>query len=327
MQVAPPNNQTPPANGSPATTTSTAMVLGTDAFRGALEPISQSAAYDLCELMVNSGQFGLKTPGEAMAKAMYGRNIGMPFMQSMQRLHSIEGKIGVDAESLHALCLKSPLCEFFEPILAECDAEKATFITKRVGRPEQKLTYTIEEAEAAGLVDRGKDDEAKKKSNWNAYRRDMLRARCKATLAKLIYPDVTQGFYSKEELEGLAGSRDPDEIVGEIVEGGPPVERVISVQVAPRNYAGELAALKARLTAATTRSARAEVRAAFDAWDGIEPFRSQFTELYNATRKAAAPPASTEAAPAATPEQPGLMPEGNLFATPPAGAKPDGEGK
>ncbi len=310
---------TPAVNGvsDPKSTTS-AMVLGTDAFRGALEPISQSAAYALCELMVSSGQFGLKTPGEAMAKAMYGRNIGMPFMQSMQRLHSIEGKIGVDAESLHALCLKSPLCEFFEPILAECDAEKATFVTKRVGRPEQKLTYTIEEAEAAGLVDRGKDEQAKKKSNWNAYRRDMLRARCKATLAKLIYPDVTQGFYSKEELEGLAG-HDPDELVGEIVEpGGAPAGRVISVQVAPRDYAKEAEDLKTKIrTAGTSRAAAQEVRAAILAWDGPEPFKSAVETVYNEVReerkKAAA---AADASSPGTATNPAPMPEGNLFTKP-----------
>jgi len=314
--------ETPTTNGG-TNRVAAAMVLGTDAFRGALEPVSQSAAYALCELMVSSGQFGLKTTAEAMGKVMYGRNIGMPFMQSLQRLHSIEGKIGVDAESLHALCLKSPLCEYFDPVLAECSADKAVFVTKRVGRPEQTLTYTIEEAEAAGLVDRGKDEEQKRKSNWNAYRRDMLRARCKATLAKLIYPDVTQGFYSKEELEGLEGGRDPDEMVGEVVE--PNAGRVISVQVAKRDYAKEAEDLKAKIrSAGSSRVEAAEVRDAIGKWDAVDPWKSDVAAVYNQVReerkKAAAPAPTTTA----TAEMPGLMPDANLFSGAP---KPTDEGK
>lgn len=319
-----PKHDPPAAAGSAEGAKSTAMVLGTDAFRGALEPNGTNAAYEICQLMVSSGQFGLKTDAEAMAKAMFGRNIGMPMMQSFQRLHSIEGKIGVDAESLHALCLKSPLCEYFDAVLAECDAQKATFVTKRVGRPEQKFVYSIEDAEAAGLVDRGKDESAKKKANWNAYRKDMLRARCKATLAKTVYPDVTQGLYSKEELEALSEeewrSHDPNEMVGEIVPTSEAAGVVTTVQAVKRDYAAEAEALKAKIRAAgSSRQAAQEVREAIAAWDGVEPWKGQVAAVYNEVREerkkaaAAAAPQPATTAPTTSAANPAPMPEGNLF--------------
>lgn len=89
------------------------------------------------------------------------------------------------------------------------------------------------------------------------------------------------------------------------------------VQVAKRDYAAEAEALKARTSAATTRTARAEVRAAFEAWDGVEPYRTQVSDLYNSTRKAAtagaAPAPAEPAATGSAAASPALIPEGNLF--------------
>jgi len=314
-----PNGSAPKATSAHAT--NVAMVLGTDAYRGALEPASQAQTFDLAELMVSANQFGLKNVAEGVAKIMFGRNLGIPAMQALQSLHSIESKIGVAADMLQALCLKSPLCEYFEPLFEECDANKATFRTKRVGRPEMKFTFTIEEAEAMGVLDRGKDEAAKKKNNWVANRKRMLEARSKATLAKLVYPDVTQGLYSTEELDAMR-DEDPDELVGEVVPNAAAAAAPSPVQAAKRDFAKEAEALKDRIRdAGASRQAVAEIREAITAWDGIEPWKGQVASYYNEIReerkKAAA--ASTHASPAepaatTTAASPGLMPEGNLFA-------------
>lgn len=330
-----PKNETPLPNGAPAptaaaptkTAASTSMVLGTDAYRGALEPGSSREAYEVAELMATAGQFNVKTGAEALAKVMYGRNLGIPAMQALQSLHSIEGKIGVAADMLQALCLKSPFCEYFEPVLAECDATKATFVTRRIGRPEQKYTYTLEDAEAMGVIDRGKDEEAKKKNNWNRVRKQMLQARCKAILAKLIYPDVTQGLHSTEELEAMREgiAPDPDELVGEIVPAAI-ADAVTTVHAAKRDYGKEAEELKVKIRAAgTSRQAAVEIREAIKAWDGVEPYKAQVEAFYNEVReerKRAA--AAAEAAPATSVERPGPMPEGNLFSKP---TDANGEGK
>jgi hypothetical protein len=298
---------------------STAMVLGSDSYRVALEPVNPDQAYKFAELMASGGQWG--SLPEIMGKIALGRTLGLPWMVALQKIHLIKSTYAVAADTLHALCLRAKsICEYFEPVLAECDAEKATFVTKRVGRPEQRYVYTIEDAELMGVVDRGKDDKAKADNNWVKVRKQMLLARCKSILARLIYPDLTQGLYSFEELTA-SGGLEPEEITGEVLSAAEAATeaaagRVISVQVAPRDYAKEAESLKAKIrSAGTSRQAAQEVREAIAAWDGVEPHKSAVAAFYNEVReerRKAASTATTDAAPG-TAEKPAPMPEGNLF--------------
>lgn len=316
-------NQEQEAVPAPGAARATAMVLGSDAFRAALEPAGRTDAWDLAELMASEGRFGLSKPGEALAKLMYGRTLGIPAVHAFQSLHSIEGKIGADASLLHAICLRSPLCEYFEPVLAECDMTKATFVTKRAGRPEQKLVYTIEEAEAMGVIDRGKDEDAKKKNNWNRHRKAMLMARCKSALARAVYPDLTHGLYSTDELEALREG-DPNEIAGEVLSSDEAAAeaaagRVTTIQGAPRDYAKEAEAIKAKLVeAGGNTEARAAIRKEIEMWDGVEPYKQQLGDFYNKTRPKRGGATTGAAAPATAEAQPpapnaGPLGEGNLF--------------
>lgn len=303
------------SNGAQQATGSTAITIGSDAYRGALEPTHASEAFKFAELMASGGQWG--SAPEIMGKIALGRTIGLPWMVSLQKIHLIKGSFAVAADTLHALCLRARgICEYFEPVLSECDATKATFVTKRVGRPEQRYTYTIEDAELMGVVDRGKDESAKKDNNWNKVRRQMLLARCKSILARLIYPDLVQGLYSVEELSGAGGftPTDPNELTAEVLT---PAEaaadaaagRVTTVQAAARNYAAEADALKERIRAAgASRAARAEVRDAIAKWDGVDPWRKDVADFYNAMS-----PKRSTAAQAETTAAPAQVPDGNMF--------------
>jgi hypothetical protein len=68
----------------------------------------------------------------------------------------------------------------------------AKYETYREGEGVTPMTFTIEEAQAAGVA--GKD-------NWRKYPKAMLRARCIAALARTVYPDLLAGVYETEELE------------------------------------------------------------------------------------------------------------------------------
>ncbi len=326
-----PKTQTPQANGTEAkpaatpTATPAGMVLGSDAYRGALEPGTAREAWDVAEMMASIGYCGVTSAPEALGRIMTGRGLGLSAMQSLRGVYTVHGRPGIDAALMHALCLQSPLCERFSFLPEESDDTKATFIAKRRGDDPVKHTFTIEDAERMGVVDRGKDDKAKTDNNWNKVRKAMLRARAKSELARIVFPDLIFGMYSREEIEAGFGdaARDPNEMVGDILsDEEAAAERARGaatsvIQAAKRDYAAEAEALKVRISAATTRTDRAEVRAAFEAWDGIEPFRTQVSDLYNATRKVApagaAPAPSDPAAPAIATAGPGLVPEGNLF--------------
>lgn len=317
-------------NGQQATQggASSAMVLGSDAYRGALEPTSIEEAYKLATAMASIGYCGVTSAEEALGRIMTGRGLGLSAMQSMRGIYTVHGRPGIDAALMQALCLRSPVCEYFRYVPEESvPGEKATFVTKRAGNPELKHTFTIQQAIQMGLVDRGKDAAAQKDNNYNKNPDAMLRARCRSELARIEYADVVFGMYSREELEagfgdtpGGAPQRDPNEMAAELLSAEEAAAeaaagRVTTVQAAKRDYAAEVADLKAKLAAAgASKAARAEVRKAFEAWDGPEPFRGEFTRLYNETSRTAKAPAETAAPPATSAEKPGAVPEGNLFA-------------
>ncbi len=304
-----------------AASATSVMTLGTDAYRGALEPASLNDAVQLAQLMASISYCGVKSYPEALGRIMTGRGLGLSAMQSMRGVYSVEGRPGLDASLMQALCQQSPLCEYFNVVPNECDDTKATYVAKRVGCPEVKWVYTIEAAQKAGLLDRGADEEKKKRNNWNARPGAMLRARCKSELARMVFPDIIFGMYSREELmDGEVPHDDPNEMAGEIVaqeeaaiaaaRGGGPV---MIVQGAVRNYHQEAEVLKEKiLQAGSSRQARSVVRAEIEKWDAIEPYKSQVAEFYSKTKPQRASEATAPVQPTSI-EKPAPVPEGNLF--------------
>lgn len=131
-----------------------------------------------------------------------GQALGLHPTVSIATINIIDGKAEIGAQLMVALVLKSGLCEYFE--LVRSDDRSATFATKRAGgRREIEFTYTIEEADLMGLLDKGKSDWAKENNQWKKQPRTMLRRRCQAMLAREVYPDVVMGLYDHDEISEL----------------------------------------------------------------------------------------------------------------------------
>jgi 5'-3' exonuclease len=157
-----------------------------------LEPRSMKDSIQLAKIMFESRLFSAYgTPQAVLSTLIAGRELGLQAMASLRAIHIVEGKPTLSADLIRALILRSGKAEYFR--CSERTAEKATFVTKRVGEPEMALTYTLLEATAAGLV--------KAKSGWEKNPADMLVARAGSKLARLVYPDVVHGIYTKEEIE------------------------------------------------------------------------------------------------------------------------------
>jgi hypothetical protein len=153
-------------------------------------PTSHSMARDQAKIVAESGLYGLETPAQAYVVLMTGHDLGLSPSQALRGVHVIENKPSPSADTLHAVCLASPVCEYFRHV--ETTAEQSTWETKRVGEPPERGTYTIQEARTAGLI--------KPKGNWEKHPRRMLKARAKAFLARDVYPDLTLGLYTPDEL-------------------------------------------------------------------------------------------------------------------------------
>lgn len=167
-----------------------------DQWEKQLEPRSMGELIKLSKYMFDSRLFSAYgTPQAVMSTLLAGRELGLQSMAALRAIHIIEGKPTLSADLIRALVIRSGLAEYFR--CSERSAEKATFVTKRTGDPEMSLTVTIGEMRTAWA----KDQAAWDKSAWGKNPADMLVARAGSKLARLVYPDVVHGVYTREEIE------------------------------------------------------------------------------------------------------------------------------
>ena len=191
-----------PAEPEPTAAVAVVEQPAPDEWERSLEPRSMHDACLLAKRLHESRMFSAYgTPQAVLSTLLLGRELGLPAMASLRSVHIIEGKHSLSADLMVALVLKSGLAEYFR--LVETTDEVCTYETKRRGTPKPlKLSYTIEQAEKAGLlfVRQGKQP-----GPWHKIPKQMLRARCKSELARLEYPDLLAGLYTPEELKDAKG--------------------------------------------------------------------------------------------------------------------------
>ena len=189
-----------------------------------------------------SGMYGVKSPEDAFMRIATGLELGLSASQALRGIHVFSGKPTLAADTMLAVCQRSPLCETFACI--ESTAAKATYVAKRAGQPETRLSWTIEEAKSANLL--GKD-------NWKAYPAAMLRARCIAALSRMVFPDLLLGMYTPEELEPAPRSQTvradvvPVDADGVMLDDASVLARDLGERIAAASTADELRALAAEV--------------------------------------------------------------------------------
>lgn len=181
----------PEPDVSPAPAPRLSLAPVTADYERQLEPQSMNQAVQLAQLLFKARLFSAYgTPEAVLSTVLSGRELGLSAMASLRAFHVVEGKPTMAADALRALVLKSGKAKTFR--CTERTAQAATFTTTREGEEPMELRYTIEEAQAAGLVKNG--------GSWTKNPADMLVARASSKLARLVYPDVVAGLYAPEEL-------------------------------------------------------------------------------------------------------------------------------
>lgn len=135
-------------------------------------------------------------PDDIYVAMLMGNELGVGPMQSLQNIDVIDGRPRSRSRLNKVLALRNPNCEYFQ--LIEATPKLATYETKRKNNPKPtRMTYTIEEATAAGLT---------RKAVWASHPRAMLMARCEGLLANAEYADSTLGLpadeFAADEEEG-----------------------------------------------------------------------------------------------------------------------------
>lgn len=134
-------------------------------------------------------------PANVFVIVAKGLELGLKPMHSLSEIYVVNGRPGCSAALKRALVLTSPHCEYFRCV--ESTDEKATYVSKRRGQPETSTTYTLKQAQAAGLMSN---------DNWKKHPAAMLRARSSSAEADAQWPDVVQGMASLEELKEIEGN-------------------------------------------------------------------------------------------------------------------------
>jgi RecT family len=266
-------DMTAPEAPRPPVERTMALVKAESQFRMELEPHTFDALWDLSERFAKRGICGIQSPEHMVSLVMAGRDLGLTAMQSIQGLWATpDNKVGMYAAMMLSLCLQSPICEDFSEV--EATNDRATVRVKRKGREAKTYTFTLEDAKTAGLVDRGKDDAAKKANNWNRFLQDMLWARVVARAARRTFPDVIRGMMTVEELRD--GTDRDDELVGEVVRDEP------KVHSAHRDFEAELQAHVAAYESAKNPKEAREAHEEMAKWDAPTQFKDRAEKGYNA---------------------------------------------
>lgn len=133
-------------------------------------------------------------PEAVWAILALGHELGMGPMAALSGIHVIAGKPGPSPQTMLALCLRSPVCEYFTFLPDDSDEKAAFWVAKRRGSQPVRIGFTIEEARECGYLSR---------DGWRKQPKVMLRWRCMAALARIVFPDITQGLYTTDELDDV----------------------------------------------------------------------------------------------------------------------------
>jgi hypothetical protein len=139
------------------------------------------------------------------AVILRGRSLGLDATTALANFHVVEGKPTMSATLIVGLVLQSGKAEYFD--LLETTDERAEYLTRRKGSTQEvKMAFTLADAIAAGVLETQRDGTVRgvsrsgKPSNWDKWRRTMLRHRCAVELARAVYPDVCAGLYTPDEI-------------------------------------------------------------------------------------------------------------------------------
>ena len=140
-----------------------------------------------------SNLFGVKTPEQALALMLVAQAEGMHPAIAATHYHVINGRPTLKADAMLSRFQAAGGTVNWKTYT---DAEvTGTFSHPQGGRVD--ITWTVAQAQAAGLT---------KNPTWRQYPRQMLRSRCISEGIRTVYPGVTVGVYTPEEVSDFAPS-------------------------------------------------------------------------------------------------------------------------
>lgn len=133
-----------------------------------------------------------RKPANILVAVQWGMELGLQPMQAMQSIAVINGRPSLWGDAVIALARSSPLCEY---VYESDDGETATCRVKRVGEEEQVRTFSMADAQQAGLKG--------KQGPWAQYPKRMRQMRARSFALRDVFPDVLRGMPMAEEVQDI----------------------------------------------------------------------------------------------------------------------------
>jgi 5'-3' exonuclease len=172
---------------------SVALVPSGTPFELQLQPTTPNDAIALSQRLLNSGLYPwLRNADTVLAVISRGREVGLAAGAALDTFKLVEGRLCPGWQFIVDRAERDPMCEFL--YCSDSTPTSATVRIKHRRNPtEQTLTYTLEEARAAGLV--------KPKGAWEKYPGPMCRKMALVHGARMVFPGATASLYAIEEME------------------------------------------------------------------------------------------------------------------------------
>jgi hypothetical protein len=158
----------------------------------ALVPFEQQL--QLADAFCRSGLFGVRTRDQAIALMAICEAEGLHPAKAVQEYHIIQGRPALKADAMLARFQAAGGKVKWTSMTDQRVAGE--FSHPQGGSVE--IDWTIDMAKRAGLT---------KNPTWNQYPRAMLRARCISEGIRTVYPGVTVGTYTPEEVQDMEPAR------------------------------------------------------------------------------------------------------------------------
>lgn len=143
-----------------------------------------------CEVIAKANLYGHKTKESVATAALKGMDMGLGFMESLDKIKMIFGTPTIGGPKAKAL-IDQRVPEN-KNVCVESTEEKCVWILRRPGKEEKEFTLTFEQVKHL----------EQENDLWKTYRRRMLKWNCFSEGAQEIYGDVLGDLYLTEELKG-----------------------------------------------------------------------------------------------------------------------------
>jgi hypothetical protein len=149
----------------------------------------------MAQAIAASKLFGIQNVDQAMSLMLIAQAEGMHPAIAARDYHVIQGRPALKADAMLAR---------FQAVggKVEWTCYTDAKVAGKFSHPQGgtiEIEWTVNRAKSAGLAT---------KDNWQKWPRQMLRARCISEGVRTVYPGVTTGMYTPEEVQDMPAERD-----------------------------------------------------------------------------------------------------------------------